>query len=200
MPRPRTTCTPGGPDRSGQSAPPSCGGRDPSRFLCDSDADTAHDTAAGPAAWLSEPSFALWPVSLPGSQRPGCFEALASAAFRTPQPFRRPVKRPCAIGHQDWDCSKSGKSAQWELPQIARTPNTRFTGESPMDDIVLRIPRKDRQRMEKRCGKCKDANLRTRYLIILNLAEGRSVADTARALKVNRSTVYRVAARFREGG
>ncbi|HIQ22589.1 MAG TPA: helix-turn-helix domain-containing protein, partial [Planctomycetes bacterium] len=37
-------------------------------------------------------------------------------------------------------------------------------------------------------------------LIVLNLAEGRSVADTARALKVNRRTVYRVAARFREGG
>ena len=69
-----------------------------------------------------------------------------------------------------------------------------------MDDIVLRIPRKDRQRMEKGCTKCKDARLRRRYLIILNPAEGRSAADTARALKVNGSTVYRVAARFREGG
>ncbi|HIQ20276.1 MAG TPA: helix-turn-helix domain-containing protein [Planctomycetes bacterium] len=37
-------------------------------------------------------------------------------------------------------------------------------------------------------------------MIVLNLAEGRSVADTARALKLNRSTVYRVAPRFREGG
>ncbi|HIQ20434.1 MAG TPA: helix-turn-helix domain-containing protein [Planctomycetes bacterium] len=65
-----------------------------------------------------------------------------------------------------------------------------------MDGIIPKISRKDRQRMAKRCGKCKDARLRTRYLTIPNLAEGRSVAETARALEVNRSTVYRVAAPF----
>jgi transposase len=37
-------------------------------------------------------------------------------------------------------------------------------------------------------------------LIILNLADGRSVADTVKALRINRSTAYRVAARFRDEG
>ena len=35
---------------------------------------------------------------------------------------------------------------------------------------------------------------------MLNLADGRSVADTARALQVRRSTVYRVASRFQDEG
>ena len=69
-----------------------------------------------------------------------------------------------------------------------------------MDGIVPEMSRADKRRLEKRCRKLKDGDRKTRYLIILNLAEGRSVADTARALKVNRSTVYRVAARFREEG
>ena len=54
--------------------------------------------------------------------------------------------------------------------------------------------------MAKRCGKCKDARLRTRYLIILSLEQGRSLPETVEALRENRSTVYRVAGRFREGG
>ena len=69
-----------------------------------------------------------------------------------------------------------------------------------MDRIVPKMSRADKRRLEKRCRKLKDGAQKTRYLIILNLAEGRSVADTAKALKVNRSTVYRVAARFREEG
>jgi len=67
-----------------------------------------------------------------------------------------------------------------------------------MDGIVPKMSRADKRRLEKRCRKLKDGDQKTRYLIILNLVEGRSVGDTAKALKVNRSTVYRVAARFRE--
>jgi transposase len=69
-----------------------------------------------------------------------------------------------------------------------------------MDGILPEISRKDKRRLEKRCRKCKDGKLKTRYLIILNLLDDRSVADTAKALKVDRSTVYRVVARFREQG
>jgi transposase len=69
-----------------------------------------------------------------------------------------------------------------------------------MDVIVPEMSRADKRRWERRCRKCKDGKLKTRYLIILNLADGRSVTDTAKALKVDRSTVYRVAARFREQG
>ena len=67
-----------------------------------------------------------------------------------------------------------------------------------MEGIVPKMSRVDKRRLEKRCRKLKDGALKTRYLIILNLVEGRSAGDTAKALKVNRSTVYRVAARFCE--
>jgi transposase len=69
-----------------------------------------------------------------------------------------------------------------------------------MDGIIPELSRADKRRLEKRCRKLKDGDLKSRYLIVLNLADGRSASDTAKALKVNRSTVYRVAARFREGG
>jgi len=44
--------------------------------------------------------------------------------------------------------------------------------------------------------KIRDAATRTRYQIVLNLADGRSPTDTAAALAVSRSTIYRVAERF----
>lgn len=69
-----------------------------------------------------------------------------------------------------------------------------------MDGIVGQMSRADKRRLEKRCRNLKDGDLKTRYLIVLNLVEGRSVTDTARALKFGRSTVYRVARRFREKG
>jgi transposase len=47
---------------------------------------------------------------------------------------------------------------------------------------------------------CRAADLKTRYLIIVNLCNGRSVERTAQALQVARATVYRVAARFRAQG
>lgn len=39
-----------------------------------------------------------------------------------------------------------------------------------------------------------------RYLIIVNLMDGQTVAQTVSALQVGRSTVYAVAKRFREHG
>lgn len=67
-----------------------------------------------------------------------------------------------------------------------------------MDDIVPHLTRRDKRRLRKRLGRCRDAALSTRYLIVLNLAEGRSPTETAKALQVSRTTVYRVARRFRE--
>jgi transposase len=45
--------------------------------------------------------------------------------------------------------------------------------------------------------RCRDAGLKTRYLIIINLLNGRGAYETADVLKVHNTTVYRVAARFR---
>jgi len=69
-----------------------------------------------------------------------------------------------------------------------------------MDGIIPELSRADKRRLEKRCRRLKDGDLKSRYLIVVNLVEGRSVSDTAQALKISRSTVYRVAARFREEG
>lgn len=65
-----------------------------------------------------------------------------------------------------------------------------------MEGIVVKLHRRDKRRLAKRLRKLKDAGLRTRYCIIVNLAEGRSVADTARALGTSRRTVSRVRDRF----
>jgi transposase len=48
--------------------------------------------------------------------------------------------------------------------------------------------------------RCSDADRKTRLLIIVNLFQGRSVKTTASVLHLSRSTVYRVAERFREEG
>jgi putative transposase len=47
---------------------------------------------------------------------------------------------------------------------------------------------------------CRQAGLKNRYLIIVNLVSGRSAAVTAEALQVGRSTVYAVAQRLRTAG
>lgn len=69
-----------------------------------------------------------------------------------------------------------------------------------MKGIVPKLARRDKRRLLKKMRKCKEAGLKTRYQIVLNLLEERSVTDTARALGVNPSTVRRVAARFRQFG
>lgn len=69
-----------------------------------------------------------------------------------------------------------------------------------MDGIVPKLRRREKRRLKKRLAKIKNAATKTRYLIVINLADGRSVVDTAKAVQVSRSTVYRVAARYRKDG
>lgn len=69
-----------------------------------------------------------------------------------------------------------------------------------MDGIVVKLCRRDKWRLVKRMRKIKQAAMRNRYAIIVNLAEGRSAADTARALGLSRSTVGRVRERFLRHG
>jgi transposase len=57
-----------------------------------------------------------------------------------------------------------------------------------------------KERLIRNLRKCRDAKMRVRYLIIVNLMRDRSPVQTAAALQVHRSTVYRVATRFREWG
>jgi transposase len=69
-----------------------------------------------------------------------------------------------------------------------------------MDDIIPKLRRTEKRRLEKRARSCTEAKLKTRYLIVLNLADGQTPSQTAQVLKVGRTTVYRVAERFRLWG
>jgi transposase len=68
-----------------------------------------------------------------------------------------------------------------------------------MDGIIPELRFADKQKLIRRLRKCRDAGLKTRDLIIVNLFK-RSVTETAAALHIARSTVYRVAERFRQFG
>lgn len=69
-----------------------------------------------------------------------------------------------------------------------------------MEGIVPRMSSRAKQRLIEKMRKCQDAKMKTGYRIIISLAEEATPAETARWLKVARSTVYRIAKRFRESG
>jgi len=57
-----------------------------------------------------------------------------------------------------------------------------------------------KEKLCKQLRRCRVAAVRVRYLIIVNLLNGRGARDTARILGVHNTTVYRVARRFRKDG
>ena len=69
-----------------------------------------------------------------------------------------------------------------------------------MDGIVICLGRSAKRRIGRKLRECEEAGLARRYLIVINLDEGRSPTDIARILHVSRTTVYRVAWRFQEWG
>jgi transposase len=69
-----------------------------------------------------------------------------------------------------------------------------------MPVIVPKVRSSVKQRLLKQLRQCGDAGLRVRYLIIINLLNGRGAYATAETLGIHNTTVYRVAKRFREHG
>ncbi len=69
-----------------------------------------------------------------------------------------------------------------------------------MSTILPKLRFTVKERLTKNFRKCRDAALRTRYLIIFKLDAGRKPDAIAEHLQVHRDTVYRVAKRFREQG
>jgi len=57
-----------------------------------------------------------------------------------------------------------------------------------------------KEKLCKQLRRCREAGVRLRYLIVINLLSGRSAYETAEVLGVHNTTVYRVARRFRDGG
>jgi transposase len=69
-----------------------------------------------------------------------------------------------------------------------------------MDGIIPKLKFAARQKLIRGMQRCRDAGLKRRYLIVVNLLHHRSASETAKALGIARSTVYRVAERFGEQG
>jgi transposase len=69
-----------------------------------------------------------------------------------------------------------------------------------MCTILPKVRLSVKERLQKNLRRCRDAGLKTRYLIILNLIAGRTPPVIAGVLRVHRDTVYRVAKRFRAHG
>lgn len=69
-----------------------------------------------------------------------------------------------------------------------------------MTAILPPLRRSVKDRLLKHLRRCRHAGLRLRYLIVINLANGRGAYEAAAVLGVHNSTVYRVARRFRERG
>jgi transposase len=57
-----------------------------------------------------------------------------------------------------------------------------------------------KEKLCKQLRRCREAGVRLRYLIVINLLSGRSAYQTAEVLGVHNTTVYRVARRFRDHG
>jgi len=69
-----------------------------------------------------------------------------------------------------------------------------------MEGIMPRLRQSAKERLLKNLRSCREAKLKTRYLIVVNLVHGRTADETASAVGVDRSTVYRVARRFCDCG
>lgn len=74
------------------------------------------------------------------------------------------------------------------------------TGGIPMPTIVLKVRYAVKERLLKNLRRCRQAGTRLRYLIVLNVLNGRSARTTADVLKLHNTTVYRVLRRFRAYG
>jgi transposase len=69
-----------------------------------------------------------------------------------------------------------------------------------MSMILPRLRFFVKQGLLRQLRKCKSAGLRLRYLMIINIDNGRSARQTAAILGVHNTTVYRVVQRYREHG
>jgi transposase len=69
-----------------------------------------------------------------------------------------------------------------------------------MPAIVLTVRSAVKRRLLKNLRQCRHADVRLRYLIVINVLSGRSAPATAAVLRVHKTTVYRVVERFRAYG
>ena len=69
-----------------------------------------------------------------------------------------------------------------------------------MEGILSQETSRAKQRLYERLKWIRDAELRTRYLIVIHLLEGQTVTWISRTLKISRNTVYRTKQRYETEG
>ena len=69
-----------------------------------------------------------------------------------------------------------------------------------MSSILGRVRFSVKEKLCKQLRRFRNAGVRVRYLIVINLLNGRSARTTAGVLGVHNTTVYRVAKRFQQDG
>lgn len=69
-----------------------------------------------------------------------------------------------------------------------------------MKHIVLKVRFAVKERLLKGLRRCQKSRDKTRYLVMVNLLNGRSVAEVERVLNVHNTTVYRIVRRFQAHG
>ena len=89
---------------------------------------------------------------------------------------------------------------KWEFPCFKVIGATRPKEGSPMSSILPRVRHSVKDNLLKQLRRIRDGRTRIRYLIIINLLNGRGAYQTADVLRVHNTTVYQVAKRFRENG
>lgn len=69
-----------------------------------------------------------------------------------------------------------------------------------MTAILAGVRYSVKEKLCKHLRRCQNAGVRIRYLIVINLLNGRSAYQAAEVLGVHNTTVYRVVRRFRSHG
>src|SRR6195256_837850 len=95
-------------------------------------------------------------------------------------------------------CQKRVCAQEWGFPKRNILGATRPKEGIPMSSILGRVRFSDKEKLCKQLRRIGNAGVRVRYLIVINLLNGRSARTTAEVLRVHNTTVYRVAKRFRQ--
>jgi transposase len=69
-----------------------------------------------------------------------------------------------------------------------------------MASIMLKVRYAVKQRLLRNLRRCRSAGMRLRYVVIINVLNGRSARATAEVLQVHNTTVYRIVSRFHSYG
>src|SRR5258708_38491133 len=95
-------------------------------------------------------------------------------------------------------CQERVCAQEWEFPKRNILGATRPKEGIPMSSILGRVRFSVKEKLCKQLRRLRNAGARVRYLIVINLLNGRSARPTAVVLGVIYTTVYRGAIGFQQ--